>query len=136
MVLDVGYLVIVIVISSGADLTDRHHSRHSRKVFRVQRTSPPKQRRTHPRHHQDDGGQGSEIQGVSHLNSANDKIEIQQMMFVSGEVAEPLSETTGLVEDIVRAQVVEMVSSAVTRLILDRPSNSTSSQTLLQVNIR
>jgi hypothetical protein len=31
------------------------------------------------------------------------------MMFVSGEVAEPLSETTGLVEDIVRAQVVEMV---------------------------
>jgi hypothetical protein len=36
-------------------------------------------------------------------------IEIQQMMFVSGEVAEPLSETTGLVEDIVRAQVVEMV---------------------------
>jgi hypothetical protein len=58
------------------------------------------------------------------------------MMFVSGEVAEPLSETTGLVEDIVRAQVVEMVSSAVTRLILDRPSNSTSSQTLLQVNIR
>ena len=33
------------------------------------------------------------------------------MMFVSGEVAEPLSETTGLVEDIVRAQVVEMVLS-------------------------
>lgn len=31
------------------------------------------------------------------------------MMFVAGEVAEPLSETTGLVEDIVRAQVVEMV---------------------------
>ena len=34
------------------------------------------------------------------------------MMFVSGEVAEPLSETTGLVEDIVRAQVVEMVFSS------------------------
>ena len=33
------------------------------------------------------------------------------MMFVSGEVAEPLSETTGLVEDIVRAQVIEMVLS-------------------------
>ena len=29
------------------------------------------------------------------------------MMFVSGEVAEPLSETTGLVEDIVRAQSLE-----------------------------
>jgi hypothetical protein len=38
------------------------------------------------------------------------------MMFVSGEVAEPLSETTGLVEDIVRAQVVEMVPSPQTCL--------------------
>jgi len=35
------------------------------------------------------------------------------MMFVSGEVAEPLSETTGLVEDIVRGQVVEMVSQSI-----------------------
>ena len=32
------------------------------------------------------------------------------MMFVAGEVAEPLPETTGLIEDIVRAQVVEMVN--------------------------
>lgn len=31
------------------------------------------------------------------------------MMFVAGEVAEPLAETTGLVEDIVRDQVIEMV---------------------------
>jgi transcription initiation protein SPT3 len=37
------------------------------------------------------------------------------MMFVSGEVAEPLPETTGLVEDIVRAQVVEMVQSHMSR---------------------
>jgi hypothetical protein len=32
------------------------------------------------------------------------------MMFVAGEVAEPLTETTGLVEDIVRDQVIEMVN--------------------------
>jgi len=31
-------------------------------------------------------------------------------MFVAGEVAEPLAETTGLVEDIVRDQVIEMVT--------------------------
>ena len=31
------------------------------------------------------------------------------MMFVAGEVAEPLPETTGLIEDIVRDQVIEMV---------------------------
>jgi hypothetical protein len=34
----------------------------------------------------------------------------EQMMFVSGETAEPSTETTGLIEDIVRQQVVEMVS--------------------------
>ena len=42
------------------------------------------------------------------------KIEIQQMMFVAGEVAEPLAETTGLVEDIVRDQVIEMVTLRLT----------------------
>lgn len=36
--------------------------------------------------------------------------EIQQMMFVFGEVADPLPETTMLVEDIVRSQVIEIVS--------------------------
>lgn len=35
----------------------------------------------------------------------------EQMMFVSGETAEPSTETTGLIEDIVRQQVVEMVSA-------------------------
>jgi hypothetical protein len=35
--------------------------------------------------------------------------EIQQMMFVFGEVADALPETTALVEDIVRAQVIEIV---------------------------
>ena len=36
--------------------------------------------------------------------------EIQQMMFVFGEVSDPLPETTMLVEDIVRSQVIEIVS--------------------------
>ncbi|CAG8665265.1 20111_t:CDS:2, partial [Racocetra fulgida] len=35
--------------------------------------------------------------------------EIQQMMFVFGEVPEPLTETIQLVEDIVRSQVIEIV---------------------------
>ena len=35
---------------------------------------------------------------------------LQQMMFVSGETAEPTAETTSLVEEIVRQQVIEMVS--------------------------
>ncbi len=34
---------------------------------------------------------------------------IRQMMFVSGETAEPSIETTTLIEDIVRQQVVEIV---------------------------
>jgi hypothetical protein len=33
-----------------------------------------------------------------------------QMMFVSGETAEPSPETTWMIEEIVREQVVEMVS--------------------------
>lgn len=32
------------------------------------------------------------------------------MMYVSGETAEPPVETTGIMEDIVRQQVIEMVS--------------------------
>jgi hypothetical protein len=35
--------------------------------------------------------------------------EIQQMMYVSGETAEASSETTGMIEEIVRQQVIEMV---------------------------
>lgn len=34
---------------------------------------------------------------------------IGQMMFVSGESAEPSAETTGMIEEIVRQQVIEMV---------------------------
>lgn len=35
---------------------------------------------------------------------------LQQMMYVSGETAEPSVETTGIIEDIVRQQVIELVS--------------------------
>ena len=35
---------------------------------------------------------------------------IHQMMFVSGETADPSIETTGMIEEIVHEQVVEMVS--------------------------
>jgi hypothetical protein len=34
-----------------------------------------------------------------------------QMMFVSGETAEASAETTGMIEEIVRAQVIEMAST-------------------------
>lgn len=37
------------------------------------------------------------------------KAKIVQMMFVSGETAEPSPETTTLIEEIVRQQVIEMV---------------------------
>ena len=59
------------------------------------------------------------------------------MMFVSGEVAEPLSETTGLVEDIVRAQVVEMVTFLVICVMLtgDRSSNCTSSSPVIKIHL-
>jgi hypothetical protein len=35
---------------------------------------------------------------------------VQQMMFVSGETGDPSPETTGMIEEIVRQQVVEIVS--------------------------
>jgi len=35
---------------------------------------------------------------------------LRQMMFVSGETAEPSADTTGMIEEIVRQQVIEMVS--------------------------
>ena len=36
---------------------------------------------------------------------------LQQMMFVSGETAEVLPDTTSMIEEIVRQQVIEMVCS-------------------------
>lgn len=41
---------------------------------------------------------------------------ICQMMFVSGETAEPSAETTGMIEEIVHAQVVEMVRTEIIQL--------------------
>ena len=41
---------------------------------------------------------------------------IEQMMFVSGETADPSTETTGLIEEIVREQVVQMVCTLSTIL--------------------
>lgn len=38
---------------------------------------------------------------------------LSQMMFVSGEQAEPSAETTYLIEEIVREQVIEMVSTII-----------------------
>lgn len=38
--------------------------------------------------------------------------EISQMMFVFGEVQDPLPETVNLVEDIVRSQIIELVCPA------------------------
>lgn len=45
------------------------------------------------------------------------KVEVQQMMFVSGETNDPPQETVTLIEDIVRSQVVEILiqSSAIAR---------------------
>lgn len=39
--------------------------------------------------------------------------EIQQMMYVFGEVQDPLDETTALVEDIVRTQIVQLITQCV-----------------------
>ena len=42
------------------------------------------------------------------------------MMFVSGETAEASAETTGIIEEIVRAQVVEMVRHSCFKCSLGR----------------
>lgn len=54
-----------------------------------------------------DDDDGSEAWSESPLSQV-----LPQMMFVSGETAEPSIETTGMIEDIVRQQVVEMVCNA------------------------
>jgi hypothetical protein len=50
-------------------------------------------------------------------------ILLKKMMYVSGETAEPSPETTGMVEEIVRQQVIEMVRK-VCRLELQRGSRA------------
>ncbi|KAK4099661.1 TFIID-18kDa-domain-containing protein [Parathielavia hyrcaniae] len=49
--------------------------------------------------------------------------EIQQMMYVSGETGEPSVETTGIIEDIVRQQVIEILKSC-TEMAARRGSRS------------
>ncbi|KAL9623493.1 MAG: hypothetical protein Q9160_002173 [Pyrenula sp. 1 TL-2023] len=55
---------------------------------------------------------------------------IPQMMFVSGETAEPSVETTGMIEQIVREQVVEMLTQA-TSLAARRGVRSISTNDLI-----
>lgn len=54
---------------------------------------------------------GEEDEGDLGQDSFQDILteSIKQMMFVSGETAEPSIETTGIIEDIVRQQVIELV---------------------------
>lgn len=40
------------------------------------------------------------------------------MMYVSGETAEASAETTGMIEEIVRQQVIEMVYTAPSRFVV------------------
>lgn len=44
----------------------------------------------------------------------------RQMMFVSGETAEPSADTTGMIEEIVRQQVIEMVRPVITLMMASR----------------
>ena len=58
------------------------------------------------------------------------RIEIQQMMFVSGETLDPPVQTTSLIEDIVRSQVVEIIVQA-TRTANARGSKSISAEDVI-----
>ncbi|TGZ83097.1 TFIID-18kDa-domain-containing protein [Ascodesmis nigricans] len=58
------------------------------------------------------------------------RVEIQQMMFVSGETGEPSPETTGIIEEIVRGQVIEMLLQC-TQLAARRGSRSISTDDLI-----
>lgn len=58
------------------------------------------------------------------------RIEIQQMMFVSGETGEPSPETTGIIEEIVRGQVIEMLLMC-TQQAARRGSRSISTDDLI-----
>lgn len=57
------------------------------------------------------------------------RIEIQQMMFVSGETNDPPVETTSLIEDIVKGQVVEIILQST------KTANSRGSKSVLPEDI-
>ncbi|KAH8592982.1 transcription initiation factor IID, 18kD subunit-domain-containing protein [Bisporella sp. PMI_857] len=58
------------------------------------------------------------------------RTEIQQMMYVSGETAEASAETTGMIEEIVRQQVIEMLRQC-TEQASRRGSKSISTDDLI-----
>lgn len=61
--------------------------------------------------HSNNMSQSMKIEPTSPDGKDEELIEwIQQMMFVSGETAEPSVDTTGMIEEIVRQQVIEIVS--------------------------
>jgi transcription initiation protein SPT3 len=62
--------------------------------------------------------------------TAKYKTEIQQMMYVSGETAEASSDTTGMIEEIVRQQVIEMLRQC-TEQASRRGSRSISTDDLI-----
>lgn len=73
------------------------------------------------------------LPGSAFMHRDSDKLEtpkefktrlisvLGQMMFVSGETAEASTETTGMIEEIVRAQVIEMVSTCLIGFLVDMP---------------
>lgn len=77
-------------------------------------------------------------------NMANVRIRrwFQKMMYVSGETAEASSETTGMIEEIVRQQVIEMVSMTLdscnpqrTRVVMSHDINYSSSDNVLSKHL-
>ncbi|WWD22864.1 hypothetical protein CI109_107359 [Kwoniella shandongensis] len=58
------------------------------------------------------GGAGGGTAGGEGKGEYKYTVEISQMMFVFGEVQDPLPETVKLVEDIVRGQIIEIVTRA------------------------
>ncbi|ODV95762.1 hypothetical protein PACTADRAFT_32971 [Pachysolen tannophilus NRRL Y-2460] len=58
------------------------------------------------------------------------RIEIQQMMFVSGETEDPVPDTLSLIEDIVREQVIEIVLQS-SKTALARGSKSISPEDVI-----
>lgn len=58
------------------------------------------------------------------------RVEVQQMMFVSGETNDPPVETTSLIEDIVRGQVIEILLQA-TKTAAARGTRSISAEDVI-----
>ena len=59
------------------------------------------------------------IQKMASDNKYKYRIEILQMMFVLGEANDPPIETTSIIEDIVRGQVIEILRQSTKQQILE-----------------